>query len=106
MKRETTLKDSETGIDYPVEITYEIEHNDGNYPDDYDIDIEEIRVPVVCQVPSPPWSGFWTDFEIMIDIYPTGNVFKTAALEHKAIARIRECIEGDRIEAEERGKQE
>ena len=110
MKRETTLKDKD-GICYPVEITYSVEHNDGNYPDDYDISIEEIRVPVVCEVPNPNGSGYWIEHTIMLPIwestyeyYPSYGQY--GLLETAAIAKVRECIEGDKAEAEERGEQE
>jgi hypothetical protein len=103
MTIETYMKDDESGYDYPVTITYTIEHNDGNYPDEFDVSIEKVTVPVVCEKPTFDGKGYWENVKVDIVIWdclePLGRIARDR--EKKAIQAVRDHIEICKIEAEE-----
>jgi len=93
MTIETTLKDKESGHGYPVQIEYELDHNDGNYPDDTDINISSVKVPVINDDDITVWRLIWS-FNYKFRSY-------NEETEKEAIQAVRDWIEGNRIEAEE-----
>ena len=100
MTIETTLKDKESGHDYPVQIEYELDHNDGNYPTEFDVNIISVKVPVGCEIPTG--SGYWEKRMIWLTVWKFDWGYgEHQYIKKEAIQAVRDWIEGNRIEAEE-----